>query len=204
MRLTHPTSLTMLATLALAGCDAPNYQTTSGTEYLATRAAPTDPQIARAAAVEGDLRFPAQMGFVRLVNGRMEPLPQAEAEELAGLTQRLQGFGTAAPISQTVAALIPDAPRDGIGLARVTAARQHMDYLVVLAHDVSTATVEALFVDVRTGYVYATAQAGDGGQTLRDSRNTDRVNRRTLALTQAITPQLAEMFTGLAARQGQI
>jgi hypothetical protein len=198
------TSLTILATLALAACATPDFQTTSGADYLAARPAPSDPQVARAAAVEGDLRFPARIGLVRLVNGKMEPLPPAEAEEIGRMAKGLYGFGEFAPLSQTIAALIPDAPRDGVALARVTAARQHMDYLVVLAHDLSTATVEALFVDVRTGYVYANAQAGDGGQTMRSSGDVDRVNRRTLALTREITPQLAEMFAGLGARQGEI
>jgi hypothetical protein len=198
------TSLTILATLALAGCQTPDFQTTSGTEYLATRAAPTDPQIARAAAVEGDLRFPARIGFVRLVNGRMEPLPPDEAAEITRFSHGLHGFGEFAPISQTVATLIEDAPHQGIARARFTAARQHMDYMVVLAHDLSSATVEALFVDVRSGYVYATAQASDGGQTLHYSDNSDRVNRRTLALTREIVPQMAEMFAGLGALQTEI
>ena len=113
----------------------------------------------------------------------MEPLPPAEAAEIARFSRGLHGFGDFAPISQTVAALIEDAPSEGIARARFTAARQHKDYLVVLAHDLGAATVEALFVDVRSGYVYATAQASDGGQSMDDARDSDRVNRRTLALT---------------------
>jgi len=132
-------------------------QTTSGSQYLAAYA-PGDPQgaaagtidaeIALAADVEPQLRFPARLGLARIENGSLTPVPPAEAEAWRALAERLgSGYGTFLPVSPLIAALAadaqaPQAPRDPfrsyqrsltevVRAVRLGAARQHLDAVLI-------------------------------------------------------------------------
>jgi hypothetical protein len=192
----------LIALLLTAACS-PAFQTTSPDDYLAARPALpfSDPTIRAAAEVSGDLVFPARIGVARLVNGTLAPLPLAEAAHLAGLTAEAGQIGAFAPLSMVVSGLVSVSAEAGaLEFARTIAARQHLDYLLVLAHDLNANMTEAAFVDVRTGYAYAVAQAGLPGAPLGRQASQDARLRRTAALTEALLPQLAEMLEGLAAR----
>lgn len=152
----------------LAGCG--HYtQTTSGTRYLegygttgaagpagsgtapALYAGPAwvvDEEVAAAASVEPQLRFPARLGLARIDRGGLVPVPAAEAAAWQGLAERLGGgYGEFVPISPLISALATPDERvtvghDGIrtyrsGLSetirriRLGAARQHVDAVLI-------------------------------------------------------------------------
>ena len=130
-------------------------QTTSGAQYLAVydsktgEAAATDAEIAAAAGVEPQLRFPARIGLAHIDDGRLSPVPAAEAEAWMALARRLGGgFGEFVPVSPLIAALAKPAPvraevrqepwrRYRASLAEVVreirlgAARQHLDAVLI-------------------------------------------------------------------------
>ncbi len=158
-------------TSLLAACGSYT-QTTSGSKYLsgygsagspsaaapssgvagAVQAGPTgtiDADIAAAANVEPQLRFPARLGLARIDQGGLAPVPAAEAEAWRALAQRLgSGYGEFVPISPLIAALATSAPaqsdfRTGswngyrkslaqvVQEIRLGAARQHVDAVLI-------------------------------------------------------------------------
>ena len=177
--------LAAIATLAaLSGCIG-TVQTTSGADYLA-RGPIADPAIREAAALEPDLRLPARIGIARLVGGRFAIAPTEEAEMFGRFAARHRAMGEWVPLSP----FLDTAPADVPPLDRLrrTAARQHLDYLLVYeigarpgpTGDTPFALADvtliggavlptrvtraqgigtALFLDVRNGYPYATATA---------------------------------------------
>jgi len=150
----------------LAAC-ANQAQTSSGTRYLdgygvagraPADAAPAeahagpagviDADIAAAAAVEPQLRFPARLGLARIDHGGLVPVPPAEAAAWQALAERLGGgYGEFVPISPLISALATPAERTAIArdkawtyrnsLAEVVrrirlgAARQHVDAVLI-------------------------------------------------------------------------
>lgn len=193
----------MSLVVGLAACQ-PAFQTTSGADYLAARAdspVVADPLIRSAAAIEGDLRLPARIGLVRLLDGEFSDFPAAEAATLARLTDQAAAMGSFQPISLLLGSTL-QAPRDTsqIDRARLVGARQHLDYLLVISHSMVANSTEVLFVDVRNGYPYASARALSPEAPLSGWAGARAVAHRTAALTEAIAPQLAQMLTGLAAR----
>jgi hypothetical protein len=194
----------LIALLLTTAC-APSFQTTAPEDYLAARPALafSDPSLREAAQVSGELQFPARIGVARLVNGQLAPLPPAEAGVLEDLTDAATGIGQMAPLSMIVSGLVGVAADAGpLDRARTIAARQHLDYLLVLSHDLNANMTEAAFVDVRTGYAYAVAQAGLESAPLGLYASQDARLRRTAALTEALLPQLEQMMAGLAAQAG--
>ena len=140
----------------LLGACAHNVQTTSGAQYLqryhdqvaGTAPAAMSPEILAAASVEPILRFPARIGVARVEDGRLSPMPQAEAETWLATARTLgPGFGEFVPVSPLVTALASPASRrsDDCRFAgcidqtvreiRLGAARQHLD--VVLIYEVA-------------------------------------------------------------------
>ncbi len=107
-----------------------------------------DEEVAAAARVEPQLRFPARLGLARIDRGGLVPVPAAEAAAWQGLAQRLgSGYGEFVPISPLISALATPEQRvvvghDGTrtyrsGLAetvrriRLGAARQHVDAVLI-------------------------------------------------------------------------
>ena len=207
----------LLAALTLSAC-MPTVQTTSGADYLA-RGPIADPAIRAAATVEPDLRLPGRIGIARVVNGEMTVAPPAEAAELADFVLRHGAMGEWVPLSPFVAAQVGGGRE--VPLAdrlRRTAARQHLDYLLVYElgaragasgttpfalADVTilgglllptrttraTGVGSAIFLDVRNGYPYASAGTSVDLGGLARSYGTRRAEAR---LRERATARVAE------------
>jgi hypothetical protein len=133
-------------------------QTTSGSKFLSAYNDPdaaidselaTDPEIAAAANVEPQLRFPARIGLARIGEQGLEAVPVGEAESWRALAERLgRGYGEFVPVSPLIAALAEPEPSKLVitqdlvrsyrsSLARVArevrlgAARQHLDAVLI-------------------------------------------------------------------------
>ena len=68
---------TILATALTISACSPEIQNTSGRAYLAANGI-DDPAVAKFAAYEPDLNFPARIGVVRLVYGDITTIPENE------------------------------------------------------------------------------------------------------------------------------
>ena len=200
-------SILLISALSLGACS-PSFMTTSGAEYLA-RGAFSDPAIAEAAAYEPNLQFPARIAVVQLVYGQATPV-QAPLLEVAEPVLNHPEMGEMVMLSATAMA-ISDGQRY-IGPERAShlrrhAASRHADYLLVIALDPSRNTAEALFLDVRNGYPYATVSAdvpGQGGTNFwgNPMRDPARIERHADRLARALAPELAQMFMGLVQNAG--
>lgn len=201
MRITLP----LLASLALTAC-ATSFNDTTGADYLAARdAGQIDPEIAAAADIGGQLSFPARIAVARLVYGDLTTTPAAEAELWDGLIQQTRGFGQVVPLTRLSAALGPGPNRINGQELREMAAAQQFDYLLITDLDPGAGTAQSAFIDVRTGFTYATSSAASpsGGQRGfwgGEIRNTGRLDRATYDLAQVLMPDIEEMLRGLAAR----
>lgn len=198
----------ILCLALLPACEA-QFNDTDGAAYLAARpGAPIDPEIAEAARAQTRpaLAFPARIGLVRIVYNRATLAPAAEAADWAGLITRAQGFGTFLP-------LVPGAteldyrPHQSASIAalRQSAAAQLMDYILVTTLDIANGTATAQFIDVRSGFVYATATTavsggGQNGFWGGQIRNPSRRSRAARALANALLPEVEDMLIGLAER----
>ena len=136
-------------------------QTTSGSQYLSAYSGPpsqpgpapiADAEIALAADVEPQLRFPARIGLARIGPEGLAPVPAAEAESWVALAERLGGgYGEFVPVSPLIAALATpesdartatckavrcfEIPKDRltsvVRQVRLGAARQHLDAVLI-------------------------------------------------------------------------
>ncbi|MCI4644971.1 MAG: hypothetical protein MRY64_09330 [Hyphomonadaceae bacterium] len=136
------------ALMLVAACSA-HVQTTSGADYLAryeSYATPStvkpdtvDAEIREIAAIEPNLQFPARIGLARIEHGRLTGLPEPEAFVWGDLADQLgPDFGTFAPVSPLIAAMVDSTPHNSswdtnalIADIRRGAARQHLDYVLV-------------------------------------------------------------------------
>jgi hypothetical protein len=107
-----------------------------------------DKEVAEAARVEPQLRFPARLGLARIDRGGLTPIPASEAKAWRSLAARLgHGYGEFVPISPLISALAAPDERVVVGhdgswhyrtsLAetvrriRLGAARQHVDAVLI-------------------------------------------------------------------------
>ena len=173
-------------TLALAACQ-PAIQTISAADYLA-RGPIADPAIRAAAQAQGepDLRFPARIGLAQVSNGRLTTTGSGDAEMFERVAGRHRALGEWVALSPFL-----HRREEGVSLTdqlRRTAARQHLDYLLVYevgarpgpTGDTPFALADvtliggavlptrvtraqgignAIFLDVRSGYPYGTVSA---------------------------------------------
>ena len=236
---------TLLLLTALTAC-APGMQNSSGRDYVAARGATghlsIDADIARIAAVEPHLHFPARIGVAQVSGGQLILPDPTTADLLTALALRHADMGVFIPVSPSIASMVGTAGSSGIAPRytgsdhdavqdiRRAAARQHMDYVLIVevaADSTETDTAlavadvtlvlgailptrqikvvgvgQALFVDVRNGYPYATAQTSQDLQGLARSFGT---YRRAQALeakaltktTAALVPEIDTMLTNL-------
>ena len=132
-----------LMLLALAACG-PSIQTTSGADFIAaTPRSFIDDDIAKAAAVEPNLRFPARIGIARIVNGGLTLPPAEETALFAGIAERNARYGEFVPVSPLIVAMMNGtqtnihSDRWGrrsdeiIRQIRLASARQHLDYVII-------------------------------------------------------------------------
>ncbi len=177
-----------LSILALTACGG-YVQNTSGSDYvLATDKAFIDEDIAQAAAVEPDLRFPARIGIARIVNGQLTLPPTGEVALFSEVAERNARFGDFIPVSPLVVALIHDGNGENLSAMsrsgrivkeiRLAAARQHLDYVIIYEVGASSRTENTPFaladVTLLGGMLLPTrniAVAGMGVAAFIDVRN---------------------------------
>lgn len=220
-------------------------QTTSGREWLGAVQMPAgkpgtgtdiDAQVRRVAAVEPTLRFPARIGIARMVKGpydggSLAAPTGAEGEAWLKAAQNLgPEFGEFVPVSPLIAAMVapgqtratgwtPPAQRV-IEAARLAAARQHLDAIILYEVDATAdsknnplsiadwtligafilpsqdvkaqGVASAILLDVRNGYHYGTVQAtaDDKGLSARFSTR-DAEAELSARVSQAVVVKLA-------------
>lgn len=191
----------LVSAMTLSACAV---RTTSGAAYLAESPI-SDPSIAQAAAYEPDLEFPARIAVAQVVYGQLTEVQ----DSLVNVAQPVLGH----PEMGEIIALTPimlsfaDLPRRAgwrprIENFRTLAASRHADYLLIIALDPTQNTAEALFVDVRSGYPYASVSTDVPGRGATNFwgnrlRNPDRINREATRLADALAPDLVQMFMEL-------
>ncbi len=134
--------LIVLVLLALAACG-PSIQTTSGADFIAaTPPSFIDEDIAKAAAVEPNLRFPARIGIARIVNGSLTLPPAEETALFADIAERSSRYGEFVPVSPLIMAMTGSnatginrhqsgTAATAIQQIRLASARQHLDYVII-------------------------------------------------------------------------
>lgn len=164
--------LSLCAALLVTACTSYT-QTTSGAAYLdryAEQAAVTgggamDADIRAAADVEPTLAFPARVGIARIDNGRMSPVPRAEAEAWLAMAERLgPDWGQFVPISPLIvalAALQRSEPNAGYGWDWRGREMQCRDWQYCMAQTVNEIRVGAARQHVDAVLIYETSSEGE-------------------------------------------
>lgn len=188
-----------LSSLLLISACTTEVQNTSGRAYLADSQI-ADRDIAASASYEPNLTLPARIGLIRLVYGRVTTTP---ADELTMYKESLSGdLGSITQLgsleAQTAGFDSGDKP------FRQLAASRHLDHVLIISLNPQSGTAEALFLDVRTGYPYASIELTGDGRSHSNAfggriRNQNRLNRATLKLAQTLQPALEEMAEQLIA-----
>ena len=193
----------LITSLLLAACSV-DYQNTSGAAYLAAGEV-NDPELSRAAAYESNLHFPARIGMVKLVYNQITTTPNAERVVFADSLSRVPGEVVLLSALEALMSNSRNHYRFSQNRIRQLAASRHLDYVLIISYDPSRNTAEALFMDVRTGYPYASAETAAQGRGPTSFwggplRNQNRINTATLRLARALVPEIEEMLKGLVAR----
>lgn len=189
------------STLLISACD-PTIQQTSGRAYLAAGDI-NDPDVAKFANYEPNLNFPARVGVVRLVYGDISSIPDKERDlYLEGLPESFGAIVKLGPLDAQMAN-IRQHSMDQVAIRQLAASR-HLDYVLVLSFDPGKNSAEALFVDVRSGYPYASVEANPAGRGRtsfwgNELGNQGRLNGATYRLAGHLKPELEAMASGLEA-----
>lgn len=164
--------LSLSAALLATACTSYT-QTTSGAAYLdryagqtATAGAPAMSSDIRAAAdVEPTLRFPARIGIARIDNGRMTPVPQAEAEAWLAMAGRLgPDWGQFVPISPLVVALAAPQraePNTGYGWDWQSREMKCTDWQYCMGQTINEIRTGAARQHVDAVLIYETSSTGE-------------------------------------------
>jgi len=195
--------LILISALTLAACNV-DYQTTSGAAYLAAGTI-DDPYLAGTAAYEPNLHFPARIGVVKLVYNQITSTPSAERALFADTLSQVPGEVVQLGVLDAQMSERENYYRVDRGKIRQLAVSRHLDYVLIISYDPGQNTAEALFMDVRSGYPYASAEVAlDGpGRTNfwgGNLRNQNRINAATLRLARQLAPKIKNMLKGLIAR----
>ncbi|OUS39165.1 hypothetical protein A9Q94_00300 [Rhodobacterales bacterium 56_14_T64] len=189
------------STLVISACD-PAIQHTSGRAYLAAGGI-EDPDIAKFASYEPNLKFPARVGVVRLVYGRLSTMPNKERDLYLG--DLPEAFGAVVHLGPLEAQMIGQYGYSRVDQKEIRqlAASRHLDYVMVLSFDPGKNSAEALFLDVRNGYPYASVDAKPPGRGKtnfwgNNLGNQSRLNSATYRLARHLKPELEAMVAGLA------
>ncbi len=195
----------LCSALMLSACSSVDFQTTSGAAYIAESPI-NDPDLRRAAAYEPNLHFPARIGVVRLVYGKITSTPSREraafAQALARVPAEIVQLGALESRMSNGHQRHPSAD-----YIRNLAASRHLDYVLIISYDPGQNTAEALFLDTRTGYPYASVEVAPPGRGRHNFwgghlRSDARIRTATLRLARALAPDIDAMVTGLLARAG--
>ncbi|NOR61657.1 MAG: hypothetical protein GQ535_04070 [Rhodobacteraceae bacterium] len=195
----------LITTALLTACSV-DYQNTSGAAYLAAGEV-NDPELRRAAAYEPKLHFPARIGVVKLVYNQITTTPSAERAVFAETLSRAPGEIVLLSALEARMSNNRNHFRFDQDRIRHLAASRHLDYVLIISYDPSQNTAEALFMDVRSGYPYASAETAPQGRGPRSFwggrlHNQNRINTATLRLARALAPKIEAMLEGLIARAG--
>jgi len=192
----------LLITLLFVSACAPSLHTTSGAAYLsACSDIDIDPDIAAAAKGGPDLQFPARVSIAFVTPRGLEAVPRPLVDAVTSQASKT-GMGQIIPLNALLhdAAIVqtpkPNRYRQRSTKAvRISAAKQHADYLLMIRTEKSgrNGSVSAAFFDVRSGYIYATAQDSAYVGWKRQHRVSSRLARQ-------ITPQISQMIDALAAQ----
>lgn len=180
--------------IALSACS-PEIQATSGTAYLA-HGKIADPDIAAAAAIEpAPLRFPARIGMMRFVFDHASTLPVKERDLL--ISSLPDALGEVTQIGALEAALTSHTRLYSSDTKRIReiAAARHLDYVLIVSLDPHVNTAEAVFMDVRTGYLHGSIETSGKGRGITNTfgyrpENPNKINRATFRLTKVLKPEL--------------
>jgi len=193
---------TVIATaLAISACT-PEIQTTSGRAYL-TAGGIEDSVGLNFANYEPNLKFPARIGVIRLVYGRLSTMPDKERElYLEDMPDSLGTLVHLGPLEAQMANVSQYRGLDQMEIRQLAASR-HLDYVMVLSFDPGKNSAEALFLDVRNGYPYASIEANPPGRGRKNFwgnhlNNQGRLNSATYRLAVHLKPELEAMAAGLA------
>ncbi len=189
------------AFLLLAACEV-EFQDTSGRAYLAASEF-DDPTISTGAAYEPHLKFPARIGVVRLVYGQISITPETERAVFADTMSRIPG--TIIQLGPLEARMSGLRYRADLGEIRELAASRHLKYVLIISYDPGRNSAEALFLDVQSGYPYASIEAAAPGRSRTNFwggplHNQNRINASTLRLARTLAPDIEALFEGLIAR----
>ncbi|MCL6282692.1 hypothetical protein M3P21_04035 [Ruegeria sp. 2012CJ41-6] len=192
--------IVIVTTVAISACS-PEMQYTSGRAYLAATGFDGS-AVARHAAYEPNLKFPARVGVVRLVYGEVTTMPDKERRLYAeGLPDALGKLVHLGPLEAQLAKLQRFARLDQAGIRQLAASR-HLSYVLVLSFDPGKNTAEALFLDVGTGYPYASIETDVPGRGRTNFwggrlRNQNRLDRATHELARNLKPKLEALAAAL-------
>jgi len=193
---------TVIATTLVISACSPELQYTSGRAYLAEGGLENSAGTSFA-NYEPNLKFPARIGVVRLVYGRLSTMPDKERElYLEDMPDSLGAFVHLGPLEAQMADVDGYGSLDQLEIRQLAASR-HLDYVMVLSFDPGKNSAEALFLDVRNGYPYASIEAkppGRGRTNFWGNRlnNQNRLNNATYRLARHLKPELDAMAIGLA------
>ena len=195
--------LILITTLLLTACSV-DYQNTSGAAYL-SEGEIDGPALRRAAAYEPNLHFPARIGVVKLVYNQITTTPSAERAVFAGTLSRVPGEVVLLGALEARMAISRNHYRFSQDRIRQLAASRHLDYVLIISYDPSQNTAETLFMDVRSGYPYASTEIAAQGRGLTNfwggiPHNQNRINAATLRLARALVPEIEAMLEGLISR----
>lgn len=213
--------ITLAALLVLSACGARTH-TGSGADYVgrADGARPIDAEIAQIAAVEPHLQFPARIGVARMEWNNVSIPGPAEAELLSEFGKRHAAMGEFVPITPMAANLVPRPDEDCCLPApqkvRRLAARLHLDYVILYKLDGDglrrnslrgLASAEAAFMDVRTGYIYATSSVSvdlkvGRARFLSEHRDLPRQERAEYRVVSALLDEVDPTMIRIAAMGG--
>lgn len=192
---------TILATAFAVSACSPEIQNTSGRAYLAASGI-EDSAVAKFAAYEPDLNFPARIGVVRLVYGEITAMPDKErALYFEGLPESLGNVVHLGPLEAQMADVQQYSRLEPIEIRQLAASR-HLDYVFVMSLDPGKNSAEALFLDVGNGYPYASIEANTPGRGRKnfwggELRRQNRLNNATYNLARRLKPELDVMVTEL-------
>ena len=186
-------------------------QTSPGAAFLADRGPITDTEIAKAAAGELALHFPAKTGIARIIGRDITAIPQDELSALEKGRPTPDPLGQFVPLSPMIAQTIErESNMTATRLAQLTAAHQHLDYIMI--HDLSregrgfgaVGRADLMVMDVRSGYIYAAAATATNVAGLGTIRRGwgNRILSDTAAkkLVKTLAPDVTSIFTTLYQR----
>jgi hypothetical protein len=203
--------LILALTLCVLSACSNTVQSSSGAAFLADRGPITDAEIAKAAAGEPTLHFPAKIGIARIIGRDITAIPQGELSALTKERPTPDPLGQFVPLSSMIAQTIErETNTTAIRLAQLTAAHQHLDYVII--YDLSRegrgfdamGRADLMVMDVRSGYIYAAAVTSTNVAGLGTIRRgwADRILSDAAAekLVKTLAPDVTSIFTTLYQR----